>query len=192
MSGALRGVETAAARGGSVAAVGAGGFILGYLLFALGILSIVTLATSQMIGKQDNAKWIASAKDRIYDQANIIMTQLTSCAMLNAVESEDDIAASYPAGANVPVSSLVCPGTSETLWDTGSGSYMPSKVSGFSDWKYYKWSSGSSATVYFYVTAEDPNGKVVLSNVGRRLGDNQSNLSQTSTTSDTLVVNLLQ
>ena len=168
------------------------GFVLGYLLFALAVLSVVTMATSQMIGKQDTAKWIANAKDKIEDQANLIMTQLGSCAMLNSVESDTDIVASYPVGAGVAVSSLACPGTSATIWDTGAGLFMPPKVSGFSDWNYYKWSSGNSATIYFYLSSLDANGKVVLSGVKRRLGDSQASLSSTSTTSDTLVVYLLQ
>ena len=168
------------------------GFVLGYLLFALAVLSAVTLATSQMLGKQDTAKWLANAKDKIEDQANLVMTVLSSCAMLNVMESDTDIAASYPEGAGVLVSDLVCPGTSATIWDTALGSYMPSKVPGFSDWRYSKRSSGSTVSISFYLSSLDDPGKVVLNGVKRRLGDSQASLSSTSTTSDTLVVFLLQ
>jgi len=168
------------------------GFILGYILFALAVLAVTTIATSQMMGKQDAAKWIASSKDKVEDQANVIMTQLAACATLNEVDSVDDYGAAYPTGTHALVSALICPGTSATVWDSGAGSYAPQKISGFSDWRYTKTVAGSSITVYFYVTAQDANGKVVLSHARRRLGEGQVNLSQTTTANDTMVVHIFQ
>lgn len=164
------------------------GFVLGYLLFALALLSMLIAASGKLIGTQDNAKWIAMAKDKLEDQANLIMTQITTCAMLNTVASETEIAASYPNGVNVTVSSLICPGTSATIWDGSSGAFMPPVVSGFSDWRYFKFSSGTSATIYFYTTAGDGIGSKVLRRVADRLGTSQTSLTQTSFPNDTLRV----
>lgn len=170
----------------------AAGFILGYVLFALAVLAVTTYATTQLIGKQDNAKWLATIKDKIEDQAVVVMTQLSACATLNEVDSVEDYGASYPDGAGVNVSSLICPGTSATIWDSGAGSYAPPRLSGFSEWKYFKAVSGSSVTVNFYLIADDAQGKLALTSVRRRLGSGQVSLSQTNSLSDTMVVNILQ
>lgn len=164
------------------------GFVVGYLLFAVGVLAFIVAATGSMMGRHDNAKWIAQSKDKIEDQANLIMTQLMICAMLNTVESETEASASYPEGMGTLVSSLVCPGTSATVWDGSAGTFMPPVVSGFSDWRYFKQASGSSATIYFYATAADAVGATVLKRVGERLGTSQTAMSQTIIPNDTLKV----
>jgi hypothetical protein len=177
---------------GSLAGSAKQGFVLGYLLFALAILAITTLGISQISGKQDSAKWIAAAKDKVVDQANVIITQLAACATLNEVDSVDDYGAAYPNGSDALMSSLICPGTSATLWDSAAGSFAPNRISGFGEWRYRKSVSGTSVTIYFYITAQDAQGITVLSHAKRRLGATQVNLSQTSAANDTMVVNVLQ
>lgn len=168
------------------------GFILGYLLFALAILSLVVISTGQMLSKQDNAKWIASAKDRLEDQGNLIFSQLSLCAVLNTSETDTGMAQLYPSGADVNVSDLVCPSTLANIWDGSSGGYAPPVVSGFSQWKYFSSVGAASPTVYFYVTAGDAHGKVVLNGVLKRLGASQATLSQTVSSSDTLKLYVLK
>lgn len=167
------------------------GFVVGYLLFALTLLAITVAAVSQIQGKQDTAKWLASSKDKLEEQANTILSQLSTCVIQNTSETDVDVAVAYPAGANVDVSTLTCPATEASLWSGSAGAFAPKTVSGFSSWKYYKASDSTSATVFIYVQAVDLLGKPALRGLHVRFGSEQASLSQTIATSDTLKLHIL-
>lgn len=145
------------------------GFIIGYLLFGLSLLSVVTVALVAMNDRQVEARILQEQREDLVTQAQTVRTVILNCALLYPAGDNGDAqsAIQFPKTPDSGlVTDLVCPGapTSSgspmTVWQTltrsGAASISPpTKTMGLTAWKYSNGkSAGGQIEVFFYIESD--------------------------------------
>jgi len=149
------------------------GFILGYALTALFLLSLTMALLSRMSSSGNSGRIMASNRDELAQQISLIRSELLACTV------------SYPGGDNglgfraawpaPPVSTLVadvlCPGnpnTTKSIWDPSAGLHAPRTLQGFTPWSYMH--DVSSVRITISATSGGAMSTATLNNVALRFG----------------------
>ncbi len=143
------------------------GFIVGYVLFGLALVSLVTGAIISMNKNNGDQQLIAQRRQQIIDDAITIRNALINCAHSYPNGWNTDAQAAYPQfpeqASDGGVSNLVCPGAPAdplagkiTMWTslTRSGSVVsaaPPRRIGMQDWKYVNKLVGGTPQLYIYL-----------------------------------------
>ena len=152
------------------------GFIMGYILFALLVLGIVTAVLSRINDAEADTKWVNDGVIRIKENLQNIRVQVITCsALLGAGDGATDIA--FPpeatAGAPTPLAQLQCPQGAEPsigLFDGSAGVFPPTPPRGFTPFVYinnfniYDEDRGPEA-VWVETSVSSPSGAAVLNRI---------------------------
>ena len=152
------------------------GFIMGYILFALLVLGIVTAVLSRINDAEADTKWVNDGVIRIKENLQNIRVQVITCsALLGAGDGATDI--SFPpeatAGTPTPLAQLQCPQGAEPsigLFDGSAGVFPPTPPRGFTPFVYinnfniYDEDRGPEA-VWVETSASSPSGAAVLNRI---------------------------
>ena len=155
---------------------GARGFIMGYILFALLVLGIVTAVLSRINDAEADTKWVNDGVIRIKENLQNIRVQVITCsALLGAGDGATDIA--FPpeatAGTPTPLAELECPQGAEPsigLFDGSAGVFPPTPPRGFTPFVYinnfniYDEDRGPEA-VWVETSVSSPSGAAVLNRI---------------------------
>ena len=155
---------------------GARGFIMGYILFALLVLGIVTAVLSRINDAEADTKWVNDGVIRIKENLQNIRVQVITCsALLGAGDGATDIA--FPpeatAGTPTPLAQLQCPQGAEPsigLFDGSAGVFPPTPPRGFTPFVYinnfniYDEDRGPEA-VWVETSVSSPSGAAVLNRI---------------------------
>ena len=155
---------------------GARGFIMGYILFALMVLGIVTAVLSRINDAEADTKWVNDGVIRIKEDLRNIRVQVITCsALLGAGDGATDIAFPPEAtpGTPTPLAELQCPQGAQPsvgLFDGSAGVFPPIPPRGFTPFVYinnfntYDADRGPEA-VWVETTVSSPSGAAVLNRV---------------------------
>jgi hypothetical protein len=152
------------------------GFIMGYILFALLVLGIVTAVLSRINDAEADTKWVNDGVIRIKENLQNVRVQVITCsALLGAGDGATDIA--FPpeatAGTPTPLADLKCPQGAEPsigLFDGSAGVFPPTPPRGFTAFVYinnfntYDAARGPEA-VWVETTVSSPPGVAVLNRI---------------------------
>jgi hypothetical protein len=156
---------------------GARGFIMGYILFALLVLGIVTAVLSRINDAEADTKWVNDGVIRVRDNLQNIRVQVMTCsALLGVNEGSGDIV--FPPQPDpkspTPLPSLECPqGTLDPirLFDGSAGVFPPDPPQGFTPYTYvntYETAApGAAAAVYVETSVGTLPGAAVLARIDR-------------------------
>ena len=152
------------------------GFIMGYILFALLVLGIVTAVLSRINDAEADTRWVNDGVIRIKENLQNVRVQVITCsALLGAGDGATDIAFPPEAtpGTPTPLAQLQCPQGAEPaigLFDGSSGVFPPTPPRGFTQFVYinnfntYSAARGPEA-VWIETTVSSPSGAAVLNRI---------------------------
>jgi hypothetical protein len=149
---------------------------MGYILFALLVLGIVTAVLSRINDAEADTRWVNDGVIRIKENLQNVRVQVITCsALLGAVDGATDI--SFPpeatAGTPTPLAELECPQGAEPaigLFDGSAGVFPPTPPRGFTPFVYinnfniYDEDRGPEA-VWVETTVSSPSGAAVLNRI---------------------------
>jgi hypothetical protein len=152
------------------------GFILGYILFALVVLGIVTAVLSRINEAEADTKWVNDGVIRIKENLQTVRMQLITCsAILGASDAGGDV--EFPPqpdpGTPTLLATLQCPQGAEPpigLFDGSAGVFPPTPPRGFTPYVYvnnfndYNAANGEEA-VWVQTTVATPSGAAVLNRI---------------------------
>lgn len=152
------------------------GFIMGYILFALLVLGIVTAVLSRINDAEADTRWVNDGVIRIKENLQNVRVQVITCsALLGAGDGATDIAFPPEAtpGTPTPLAELECPQGAEPaigLFDGSAGVFPPTPPRGFTPFVYinnfntYDEDRGPEA-VWVETTVPSPSGAAVLNRI---------------------------
>ena len=122
------------------------GFAVGYLILAIFLTALIIEAGIKASSILSTSKFTENKVAELTAQANLIRQKITQCVV---EYPEGDNGTSffkpYPAGTNVEVSTLECPGApagAKNLWTGKDGVFLPIPPKGFNSWRYTNDSNG--------------------------------------------------
>jgi hypothetical protein len=152
------------------------GFIMGYILFALLVLGIVTAVLSRINAAEADTRWVNDGVIRIKENLQNVRVQVIICsALLGAGDVDTDLAFPPEAtpGEPTPLADLECPQGDQTpigLFDGSAGVFPPTPPRGFTPFVYinnfntYSADRGPEA-VWVETTVSSPSGAAVLNRI---------------------------
>lgn len=152
------------------------GFIMGYILFALLVLGIVTAVLSRINDAEADTRWVNDGVIRIKENLQNVRVQVITCsALLGAGDGATDIAFPPEAtpGTPTPLADLECPQGDQPpigLFDGSAGVFPPTPPRGFTPFVYinnfntYAADRGPEA-VWVETTVSSPPGAAVLNRI---------------------------
>ena len=152
------------------------GFIMGYILFALLVLGIVTAVLSRINDAEADTRWVNDGVIRIKENLQNVRVQVITCsALLGAGDGATDIAFPPEAtpGEPTPLAELQCPQGAEPsigLFDGSAGVFPPTPPRGFTPFVYvnnfntYDAARGPEA-VWVETSVSSPSGAAVLNRI---------------------------
>ena len=112
-------------------------------------------------------------------QAAVIRTRILSCAT-DYPQGNNQTAYNprYPAALTaVAVSTLICPGTTQLLWNNADGITLPPRLSGLSDWTY----TNDATSLRISISATTAERVPLLTNAALQLGPQATVVDSTLT-----------
>ena len=158
------------------------GFILGYVLFALVVLGIVTAVLSRINEAEADTKWVNDGVIRVRENMQTIRLQLITCsALLGASDVGGDV--SFPPQLDpatpTPLATLPCREANEEeelpaigLFDGSTGVFPPTPPRGFTPYVYVNNFNDHNAAlfdgedaVWVETTVDTTSGAAVLNRI---------------------------
>lgn len=149
------------------------GFMVGYFLLVISLLSVSVWAFSNMFDANAELKWIKANTDLIYDQSLLIRKEVIACGTLfpEGVNNDPNSLPNYKKypGSALTLSSAECPGAPVSLKYVlagRDGNFLRQLPSDFSAWSYQNGSAGLTTILQ----ASTPRAAEVLGRVANRFG----------------------
>jgi Tfp pilus assembly protein PilX len=134
------------------------------IAFLIGLIGSAVLRGPDLGGALIANQFVAS----LNTQAAVIRTRILSCA--TDYPQGNNLTAfnpRYPAAPTaVAVASLICPGSTQALWNNADGITLPPRISGLGDWSY----TNDATSLRISITATAAERVPLLSNAAQQLG----------------------
>lgn len=160
------------------------GFVLGYALFGLLLISLTIGAAARMNRSSDNGQRMAQSRDEIVQQASLIRSKLIACAIQYPGGNNGlGYRAQFPAAPGTgAVADVLCPGNpsvNKTIWTAADGSFVPRQMSGFSTWSFAH--DATSMRISITATGSTSYTTAALTNAALKFGAQASLVGSTLT-----------
>ena len=160
------------------------GFILGYIMVALILLGVVTAGLSRLQDDQAAADWVDRAQATLRENLQVIRAQVMYCAASNETPAAGLVAAmpeSVDDTLGDPIADVVCPGSSQRLFDGTNTVFVPEPPRGFVGWRYVNDLQGSG-NIYAFTSTSDPNGVAAANRLSKSVPAAELTVATTSGT----------
>jgi len=163
------------------------GFAIGYIIFALAMIGVLSMAASGTAGQHQRFRTIEDNTEQLAGQIQQIRNALNICVTVYPLgDNGTGHHPKYPAGATAtPVSGLDCPGdpnTVKNIFQAQNGGFLDPLPYGFGAWQYLNVAAGISITI---TSNGDDDRNIALSRVASRFAN-------ASVSGNTLTVVILQ